>query len=162
MSKAVDGNARDGWTVLIRGRLADSRFRTVRRQGLASSLPAGSAAAWDAVSVHGRDPSCAATDLVQAPPDLRPEELPPQPVTFARSGVDFHTGTGELLLDAAERAGLDMPFSCTVGGCGECKQKLVSGEILLEEPNCLSAEEKAAGWRLMCVGRALSPLVIDA
>ncbi len=154
--------AAGGWTVLIRGKMSESRFRTVRRSGGEAVMPADNSAAWLAVSIHGREPANVAFETPDAALHERPEELPPQPVTFARSDVRFETGVGEVLLDAAERAGLDMPFSCTVGGCGECKQKLVSGDILLEEPNCLSAEELANGWRLMCVGRALSPLVIDA
>ena len=57
----------------------------------------------------------------------------------------------ETVLDAGLRQGIDLPFSCTMGGCGACKAKLVSGDVLLPEPNCLTAEERAQGQVLLCV-----------
>ncbi len=41
---------------------------------------------------------------------------------------------GQTLLDAGLAAGLPMPFSCTVGSCGDCVVKLRSGEVTQEEP----------------------------
>ncbi len=64
---------------------------------------------------------------------------------------------GQLLLEAALASGANLAFSCTLGGCGTCKVHLVSGEIEMEEPNCLTPEEIASGLRLVCVGRATSP-----
>lgn len=36
---------------------------------------------------------------------------------------------GELLLDAALRNGVDLPFNCRVGHCGTCCVQLVSGQV---------------------------------
>ena len=61
------------------------------------------------------------------------------------------------LLDAGLAAGVAMPFSCALGGCGACAVDLTAGEVDLDEPNCLSAEERARGRILACVARPCGP-----
>lgn len=61
--------------------------------------------------------------------------------------------SGATLLDAGLAAGAPMPFSCSVGGCGACRVRLLDGSVTMEEPNCLSSAEREAGWVLACVGR---------
>lgn len=60
---------------------------------------------------------------------------------------------GATLLDAGLAAGAPMPFSCSVGGCGACRVRVLEGTIEMEEPNCLSGSERDAGYALACVGR---------
>lgn len=68
---------------------------------------------------------------------------------------------GVTLLEAGLSASLPMPYSCTVGGCGTCLVRLLSGEVRLEEPNCLSQEERASGMVLACVSRPLSAVAVE-
>jgi len=68
---------------------------------------------------------------------------------------------GLTILEAAQDAGVDMPFSCTVGGCASCKVKLKSGQVSLGEPNCLDPDEKADGYILACVSKPLGPCVVE-
>jgi ferredoxin-NADP reductase len=68
---------------------------------------------------------------------------------------------GATVLEAGLAAGVPMPFSCAVGGCGACRVKLVEGDVELEEPNCLSDAERAAGWVLACVGRPCGPCTVE-
>lgn len=67
---------------------------------------------------------------------------------------------GKTLLEAGLDAGLAIPFSCAMGNCGECRVKLVSGEVELDEPHCLTAEERAQGFVLTCVARPLGPTTL--
>lgn len=60
---------------------------------------------------------------------------------------------GQTILEAALAAGLEMPFSCAMGGCGACRVRLTAGEVRMEEPNCLSRAERERGYVLTCVGR---------
>lgn len=67
---------------------------------------------------------------------------------------------GETLLEASVREGRPIDSSCTMGGCGACRVRLVSGEVALEEPNCLTAEERASGVILSCVARPLTDVTV--
>lgn len=67
----------------------------------------------------------------------------------------------ETLLEAGLGAGAAMPFSCAMGGCGACKVRLVEGAVSMQEPNCLSDEERAAGYVLACVSCPRSPVAVE-
>lgn len=68
---------------------------------------------------------------------------------------------GQTLLDAGLAAGLPMPYSCTVGNCGDCLVKLRGGEVAMNGPNCLTAQQKSDGYVLTCVGFPLSKATVD-
>lgn len=84
-------------------------------------------------------------------------------VVVSRSGSDHgvQVAPGQTILEAALAAGLDMPFSCAMGGCGACRVRQHSGDIQVEEPNCLSRSEKERGYVLTCVGRPLAQSRIE-
>lgn len=67
----------------------------------------------------------------------------------------------QTLLDAGLAVGVPMPFSCAMGGCAACKVRLVDGEVVADEPNCLSDAEKAEGWVLACCSRPRTPCKIE-
>jgi len=87
----------------------------------------------------------------------------PQPVTVRSRGAHhrFVVAPGQTLLEAAMQQRVDLPFSCTVGGCGACRVRLVEGRVVLHEPNCLSAEERADGYVLTCIGRPGAPCTLE-
>ena len=68
---------------------------------------------------------------------------------------------GRTVLEAATLAGVALPFSCALGGCGACAGRLVEGDVRMDEPHCLSPEERARGRVLTCVGRPFGPSVIE-
>ncbi|WP_245777814.1 2Fe-2S iron-sulfur cluster-binding protein [Lentzea xinjiangensis] len=68
---------------------------------------------------------------------------------------------GQTLLDAGLAAGLPMPYSCTVGSCGECVVKVLAGDVAQREPNCLTARQKAAGRVLACTSAPLTEVTVD-
>lgn len=63
---------------------------------------------------------------------------------------------GEVILDAAGRAGLDLPFSCRAGVCSTCRAKLVSGSAEMEHNVALEEWEVEAGYILCCQARPTS------
>jgi ring-1,2-phenylacetyl-CoA epoxidase subunit PaaE len=81
-----------------------------------------------------------------------------QPITVHMSGEDYElvVPSGKTVLETALDAGVDMPFSCTVGGCGACRVLLTSGTVAMDEPNCLSPQERADGYVLACSSRPTS------
>lgn len=68
---------------------------------------------------------------------------------------------GQTILEAALAAGIDMPFSCAMGGCGACRVLRTDGDVQMEEPNCLGRAERERGYVLTCVGRPLSQSCIE-
>ena len=68
---------------------------------------------------------------------------------------------GRTVLETALDAGVDMPFSCAVGGCGTCRVRLSAGSVVMDEPNCLSPGERAEGYVLACVSRPTSPCTFE-
>ena len=64
---------------------------------------------------------------------------------------------GEVILDAAGRAGLDLPFSCRAGVCSTCRAKLLSGTAEMEHNVALEDWEVEAGYILCCQARPTSP-----
>lgn len=88
----------------------------------------------------------------------------PQEMTVERDGRPVGTVVvepGQTLLDAGLAAGLPMPYSCTVGNCGDCVVRLRGGEVAQGEPNCLTPGQRADGYVLTCVGRPLSKVTLD-
>ncbi len=63
---------------------------------------------------------------------------------------------GETVLEAAERAGIDLPFSCRSGVCSTCRTKVVRGEVRMDQNYALEEWELAQGYVLACQSRCLS------
>ena len=69
----------------------------------------------------------------------------------ARTNVPV--AAGETVLDAALRAGLDLPFSCKGGMCSTCRAKVTEGTVAMEVNYSLEPWEVAAGFVLTCQAR---------
>ena len=82
-------------------------------------------------------------------------------ILFARSGRRVTARPGQTILEAGLEAGVDLPFSCTLGGCGACKVRKRSGTVVTSEPNCLGDDERAAGYVLACCSYADSSVVVE-
>jgi ring-1,2-phenylacetyl-CoA epoxidase subunit PaaE len=60
----------------------------------------------------------------------------------------------ETILDAAARAGLDLPFSCRAGVCSTCRTRLVRGEVSMDQNFALEEWELEQGYILACQSHA--------
>lgn len=68
----------------------------------------------------------------------------------------------ESVLDAAERAGIALPFGCRIGACATCTGHLRSGELHhTREPRALRDRHLDAGYALLCIARPGSDCRID-
>lgn len=84
-------------------------------------------------------------------------------VTVIQDGMQFDfqlTSDGSTLLDAAMRAGADLPFSCKGGVCSTCKAKILEGEVEMEINYGLESDEVAAGYVLTCQSHPITKRVV--
>lgn len=80
------------------------------------------------------------------------------------SGHEFFVEGTDTILEAALRAGIPLNYGCSNGNCGECRARLVSGEIKKVHPHdfVLKEAEKASNTFLMCSNTAVTDIVIEA
>jgi ferredoxin-NADP reductase/predicted pyridoxine 5'-phosphate oxidase superfamily flavin-nucleotide-binding protein len=80
----------------------------------------------------------------------------PQELTVEENGQVVGTAVvepGQTLLEAGLAAGLPMPYSCTVGNCGDCTVQLRGGEV--------TPRPQADGTVLACVSCPLSKVTVE-
>lgn len=67
---------------------------------------------------------------------------------------------GETILDAALKAGADLPFACKGGVCCTCRAKVVEGTVEMEVNYALEPDEVANGFVLTCQAHPTSERVV--
>lgn len=63
----------------------------------------------------------------------------------------------ETVLDAAARAGVELPFSCRAGVCSTCRTKVVRGAVQMAQNYALEDWELEQGYVLACQSRVTTP-----
>ena len=67
----------------------------------------------------------------------------------------------QAILDAALRAGLDLPNSCCQGWCLTCASKLISGKVQHVHARRYYRQDAEAGFILICTAEPRSDCVIE-
>jgi ferredoxin-NADP reductase/DMSO/TMAO reductase YedYZ heme-binding membrane subunit len=83
-------------------------------------------------------------------------------VQFAASGEMTEMEDGQTLLEAAERVGVDIPFDCRAGICGQCKTKLLRGRVVMDVQDALTDDDRRKHFVLACQARPVRDVVVDA
>ncbi|KNG93267.1 2Fe-2S iron-sulfur cluster-binding protein [Pseudaestuariivita atlantica] len=167
LTHVMDEEAQD--VELFNGRLDAEKLNTLATRGLIDPT------AYDAVFICGPQPmiesAAAALKALGTPEDRIRFELftpsTPLPTSSARATVPEATGArvdvvidgatrsfrmdpGEPLLDAAHRAGLDLPWSCANGMCATCRCKLTRGTGAMVQNFSLEDWELERDYVLAC------------
>ncbi len=86
---------------------------------------------------------------------LAPQPGKPFEVKLAVSGKVIQVGEQESLLEAMERSGVDAPYLCRGGACGQCETRVIDyAGNFIHRDHWLEDAEHASGEKIMpCVSR---------
>ena len=85
-------------------------------------------------------------------------------VNVSNTSISFHCASAESILHAGLAAGVNLEYGCEGGNCGDCKARLISGELikLSHSDYQFSLYEKAQNYFLTCRNAAKNDVVISA
>ena len=83
-------------------------------------------------------------------------------VTFSQAAREAPVHPEQTVLEAGEELGLDLPFECRSGICGQCRVTLLAGRVEMACDGPLSPEEREQGVILACQAKPITDVIIDA
>ncbi len=83
-------------------------------------------------------------------------------ISFARSNQSIDVTASSTVLESAEELGIELPFECRSGVCGQCMTKLLKGSVVMESEDALSQSAKHNQFTLACQAHPQSNVVVDA
>ena len=91
-----------------------------------------------------------------------PTAVPKAIATVINEGVrtEIPVAEGEAIIDAAIRAGRNLPYSCKGGMCCTCRARLLEGRVEMTVNYSLEPWETDAGYVLTCQSRPVTPRVV--
>jgi ring-1,2-phenylacetyl-CoA epoxidase subunit PaaE len=96
-----------------------------------------------------------------APPPL----VDPKPRTItiltAAGRRQYQAAWPDTILDAAEKNGVRLPYSCRAGRCSTCVARLIQGQIKMSTNEVLTEKDINEGLTLTCVGYAETDVTLS-
>ncbi len=81
-------------------------------------------------------------------------------IKYRKSTHVIHVPAGKTILESAQAAKVNIPYSCQGGVCSACMGRCTSGKVKVsDEQSALSSGEIDNGYILTCLGYALTPKV---
>lgn len=82
-------------------------------------------------------------------------------VSIAATDVAFDCAPGQSVLDAALKAGIELPYSCRKGVCGSCVGTIAAGEVTGVNSASITNETCLPGQVLFCVCAPLGDVTLQ-
>ncbi|MEE2859289.1 MAG: hybrid-cluster NAD(P)-dependent oxidoreductase [Pseudomonadota bacterium] len=92
------------------------------------------------------------------------EEAPAETaqLVFADSGITHDCTAADTVLNAARAAGVAIPFGCSMGVCGSCRIRKLSGEVHMVHNGGISDDEVEEGYILACCSNPRGTVTLEA
>ena len=119
----------------------------------------------DGARVHAEHFTLATTETTAAPQLPQPSAAPAEGLAEVIVTMDGRRRSftmrrdEETVLDAATRAGVELPFSCRAGVCSTCRTKVLRGEVAMTQNYALEDWELEQGYVLACQSHVKSALL---
>jgi ring-1,2-phenylacetyl-CoA epoxidase subunit PaaE len=91
------------------------------------------------------------------PPDTGPHQVT---VKGGNQNLQFTCQYPDTILSAAKKAGINLPYSCELGRCGNCAARCVEGSVWLSYNEVLTDMDLVKGLTLTCVGYPINGDVV--
>jgi CDP-4-dehydro-6-deoxyglucose reductase, E3 len=83
-------------------------------------------------------------------------------VTLSRTGKSFAVNQGEVILDAALRQEIWLPYACRGGTCGSCKAVIITGEVAYDDSAPLHTRRPGSRREAyLCCARPAGDITLD-
>ena len=81
---------------------------------------------------------------------------------FSRSGKSVGELQSRTILEIAESEGIELPYECRSGVCGQCKVRLLRGSVVMDVDDALDSADHAQRLILCCQARCMDRVLVDA
>jgi ring-1,2-phenylacetyl-CoA epoxidase subunit PaaE len=143
------------------GNMIDEVSATLRELGVASDHIHGEHFTPGTTTASAEQPAVAPPAQAEAAPAVPPTaDMAEVTVLMDGRRRSFSMKMNdEVVLDAAMRAGLELPFSCRAGVCSTCRTKVVRGEVEMAQNYALEDWEVQQGYVLACQSCVKTPVL---
>ncbi len=97
------------------------------------------------------------TAPTRAPPVITAQPFATATIIAEGRATEIPLAEGEPVLDAALRAGLDLPWSCRGGMCSTCRARITAGAVRMDLNFSLEPWETDQGYALTCQSHPTTP-----
>jgi ring-1,2-phenylacetyl-CoA epoxidase subunit PaaE len=100
-------------------------------------------------------------EAIRKPAFTIPDTVYKVVVHYARQTYHFTTAWPDTILKAAQKQGIDLPYSCNTGRCATCAAHCRKGSVTMSNNEVLTDGDLQGGLVLTCTGYATADLELD-
>jgi ferredoxin-NADP reductase/DMSO/TMAO reductase YedYZ heme-binding membrane subunit len=135
----------------------DPMMQAVRKTVVSMGIPEEQISTEEFVSPRGNTSPLGQTS--ESPPERNETQVQSVTISFQLSSQMIGIDAATTVLEAAEQAGVTIPWECRAGICGQCKVRCVSGRVRMDSRDALTEAEEAKGLILACQSHPVSDSV---